>query len=431
MSGERRDQVTVADRGTHASYLMPHASPGAPRQVDEAMRLFLAVVVLFSAFRYLHLLAKLLVEAPFIDFAHYYTYALIGRLGLDPFDPQAVVRVDALLKIRRAGSAANYPPLFYLLMQPWVLLPFRRAALAWLVASQAWLFGAVGIWLRRCVSASPLRVAALLFMVLNYQPVIESLALGQANLLLLFLVTLAWWGLRAGYPWVVAGAVAVTPFIKLQYGLLLPLLFWMGQRRAGVRALLLAGIGLGAGLAILGRGHHRHYLAYLLAPPEYLYTWTANLSTLATLHRVLGAWGGGRALATALTLALNIILVVLFARAIRRPVAPGSPATDWAWALGITAIPLLSPLMEEHHLVVLLLPVALLLLGDGATPPRPWDQILLVGGVLLLGSRYSLEQFPAFHRGVLSLLATGKLLGVAALAWALVRRLRPAEGNAQ
>jgi hypothetical protein len=34
-----------------------------------------------------------------------------------------------------------------------------------------------------------------------------------------------------------------------------------------------------------------------------------------------------------------------------------------------------------------------------------------------------LEQFPAFHQGALSLLATGKLLGIAGLAWVLVARL--------
>jgi hypothetical protein len=47
----------------------------------------------------------LLWEAPFIDFAHYYTYASIVRLGQNPFDPQAVTQLDALLAIRRAGAA--------------------------------------------------------------------------------------------------------------------------------------------------------------------------------------------------------------------------------------------------------------------------------------------------------------------------------------
>ncbi|MGH7378503.1 MAG: hypothetical protein ACREKK_13945, partial [Candidatus Methylomirabilales bacterium] len=107
---------------------------------------------------------------------------------------------------------------------------------------------------------------------------------------------------------------------------------------------------------------------------------------------------------------------------------PDSATADWAWGLGLTAVPLLSPVTEEHHLVVLLLPLMLLLLAEPWGRMGPRDQILLVGSALLLGSRYSLEQFPAFHQGALSLLATGKILGVAGLAWALVRRLRAGDG---
>lgn len=418
MRTERKEALWPAALSPQSSVVGPEG------RRDDALRVLLALVILLGLVRYLHLLAKLLLEAPFIDFAHYYAYTLLVRMGLDPFDPQAVARVDELLHIRRAGSAANYPPLFYLLMQPWVLLPFRPAALTWFLAGQASLAGALWIWLRRFRDASLIRAAAVLFMVLNFQPMIESVALGQANLLLLFLVTLAWWGLRAGHPWVVAGAVAAAPFAKPQYGLLLALLFWIGQWRAAWRALLLAGLGLGAGVAILGLAHHRHYLAYLLSPPEYLYGWTANLSLLGTLRRLLGASGGGAALAKGLTLAGDLGMVVLFARAIRRPVLPDSAQADWAWALGVTAVPLLSPLMEEHHLVVLLLPLAMLLLAEPPAPMRTADTVLLVGSILLLASRYSLEQFPAFHQGPLSLLATGKLLGVAGLAWALLRRLR-------
>ena len=399
------------------------------REAPQAVSLLLTLVVVFSLFRYVHDLAKLLLEAPFIDFAHYYTYATVVRRGLDPFDPQAVASVDDLLRIRRAGAAANYPPLFYLLMQPWTLLPFRPAAVTWLLASQALLVAALGFCRRSFASASPVRVVAALFVVLNYQPLIENLALGQANLLLLFLVTLAWWGLRDGHAWIPAGAVAITPFVKVQYGLLLPLLFWMGERRAAARALLLIGLGVGAGLLILGPAHHQNYLHYLLSPPEYLSKWTANLSPLATLHRLFGASGGGHLLAAALTLALDAVLLVVFARAIPRPTPAGSPTMDWAWGLGLTAIPLLSPLTEEHHLVVLLLPLTLLLLAEHETSLPRIDQALLLGGILLLASRYSFERFPAFHQGPLTLLATGKILGVAALAWTLVRRLQLARGG--
>jgi hypothetical protein len=385
---------------------------------------FLVLVVLFSLLRYLYTLAGLLWEAPFIDFAHYYTYASGVRLGHNPFDPQAVAQVDALLGIRRADAAANYPPLFYVLMQPWTFLAFRPAAVIWLVLSQVCVFGALALGLRRVTPLPPVGLAATLFVAFNYQPLIENLALGQMNPLLLLLVALAWWGARAGRPWLAAASVALCPFVKVQYVLLLPALWWMGQRRILGRALLLAAAGLALGVALLGPAHHAEYLRYLLDAPDALRTWTANLSPSGTFHRLLDLRGGARFLVHGLTLALDAFFLVVFARAIPRGVSVASPAFDWAWALAVTAVPLLSPLTEEHHLVILLFPLTLTLLARGDADLFSRESLLLLGSVVLLASRYSLERFPAFHQGVPSLLATGKLVGTLCLAWLLTRLLR-------
>jgi hypothetical protein len=84
----------------------------------------------------------------------------------------------------------------------------------------------------------------------------------------------------------------------------------------------------------------------------------------------------------------------------------------------------ISPLTEEHHLVVLLFPLALLLLKEPQGHWEPLDWGLLIGSVLLLGSLYSLEQFPVFHQGLWSIGMMGKLLGVGCLGWALQRRIQ-------
>jgi hypothetical protein len=390
------------------------------------LTLFLALVILFSLFRYLYTLAVLLWEAPFIDFAHYYTYASVVRLGHSPFDPQAVAQVDALLGIRRAGAGANYPPLFYVLMLPWTLMAFRTAAVAWLFLSQACVFGALALCLRRFELPSTLGVAATLFVAFNYQPLVENLALGQINPLLFLLVTLAWWGARAGWPWVAAVSVALCPFVKVQYALLLPALWWMGQRRILGRALLLIAAGLVFGLVALGPAHHAEYLRYLVASADSLRAWTANLSPGGTFHRLLSPHGDARLLADGLTVAADALLVVLFARAIPRGAPPALPAFDWAWGLAVTAIPLLSPLTEEHHLVVLLFPLTLVLMAKGETRFPSTENVLLLASILLLGSRYSVERFPFFHQGVPALFATGKLLGTICLAWLLTRLARHA-----
>ena len=411
----------MADGGRRKG--VPSSEKGGQVETD-AVRFLLLLVVLFSAVRYLHDLVKFLVESPFIDFAHYYTYATVVAMGLDPFDPQAVTRVDELLHMRRAGSAANYPPLFYLFMLPWALLPFRPAAVAWFLAGQACLLGFFLLCLRASAPVSPVRAATVLFVILNFQPLLESVALGQTNLLLLLLVTLAWWGLRAGYPWVTAGTVAVAFHIKVQYGLFLPLLWWMGRRTESLRAALLAGLGVGVSLIVLGPAHHREYLRYVAAMPDYLLTWTANLSPRATFHRLFDSAGLSPVVADSLWLVLAVGILIWCMRTIPNPLPPSSTAVDWAWGLGLCAMLLLAPLTEEHHLVVLLLPLTLLVLDRTDQPLRPREMAVLVTSILLLGSRYSLERFPAFQQGILSLLTMGKLLGVIGLMWVLVGRLR-------
>lgn len=399
--------------------------PEPPRSTGSgALSLFLVLVVLFSLFRYLHGLAKLLLESSFIDFGHYYTFAMVVAHGLDPFNAGDVARVDDLLRIRRAMSPPDYPPLFYLLMRPWLLLPFRASAVAWIAVSQACLFGALLLCVRRFPSAGPVNVAATLFVMLNYQPLTEGLALGQSDVMLLFLLTLAWWAFRQRCDWVTASVVALTAHVKVQYALLIPLLWWSGQRRACALALLLAAVGFGASILMLGLSYPVEYIRFLLSFPDGFFYWTANLSVRATLHRLLGLSPEGWALATGLTLAVDAALVAALGWIIPRQTSPDSPAADWVWCLGLTAIPLLSPLMEEHHLVILLLPLTLLLLSETDGSVFEWERAVLVASIVLLASRYSLTRFPEVHQGTLSLLVTGKLLGAAGLAWVLAQRLR-------
>jgi len=100
---------------------------------------------------------------------------------------------------------------------------------------------------------------------------------------------------------------------------------------------------------------------------------------------------------------------------------PGTPAFDWAFGLGLTTAVLVSPLTEEQHFVILLLPLVLLVMDAGT---RSRDRVVLIASAVLiaLGTRSS-GCLPV-HAGLLSLLMTGKLAGVALLAWLLARRLR-------
>lgn len=391
----------------------------------QGLRLLLLVVVLFSLIRYLHDLVKVLALSPFIDFAHYYTRAIVVAEGYSPLDPDAIRQVDARMGLHSAGVSAMYSPWFYSVMGVWTHFPFRQAAMIWVSVNQACLWSAWLLCLRRIETATPVGIAAALFVLLNYQPLLEDLALGQSNVVLLFCVTVAWWGLRTNNAWVTAGAVVVALYIKTQYGLLLPLLWWIGYRQVFWKAVFLAAMVLGMGLLILGAPLHITWLHSLGTIPDFYNSWSLNFSVKATLFRFFGDYVADyRAFVEVLSLAISAGILLLCIRAIPRPLPPGPAAVDWAWGLGLVAIPLLSPLVEEHHLTVLLLPLSLLLLSSSERQMRPREWAIFVGSILLLGSRYSLEQYPAFHQGILSLLMTGKLLGVIALAWILVNCLR-------
>ena len=383
------------------------------------VRLLAALAVAFGLARYLHGLLKMVVESEFIDFAHYYTYAVVAAKGLDAFDPAAVAEVDRLLGLRRAAAPGTYPPLFYLLMGPWTLLPFRPAAIVWLLLGQACLAGTLGLVLHRHRDASWTAIATALFVAVAYQPLLENVFLGQANVVLLFLVALAWWGLRTQHPWVTAAAVAASLHVKPPYALLVGVLWWTGHARVARRAALLALLGLCAGVLALGPAPHVTYLEFLLGLRASLYSWTSNLSPWATLHRVFPD-----SLANGLTLVVNLTVVLGLAWALPRGVEGDSRTMDRAWGLGVVALLLLSPMLEEHYLVLLLLPVSLIVLSASDDSLGTGDRVLLVASLVLLATPYSLMRFAAFRSGPLALVTSGKLAGVLGLAWLLVRLLR-------
>jgi hypothetical protein len=59
---------------------------------------------------------------------------------------------------------------------------------------------------------------------------------------------------------------------------------------------------------------------------------------------------------------------------------------------------------------------------------RMKDRAIILVSIVVQASAYSLDRFPLFHRGLPSLLASGKLLSLGTLTWALLRRLRVQQG---
>jgi hypothetical protein len=382
------------------------------------------LAVIFGLARYAHDMLKFLLQSSFIDFAHYYTFTTIVSQGLDAYDPQIVQRMDAVLQLHRAGGGADYPPLFYVLMTPWTWLPFRAASVAWFLAGQVCLAAAIALCASKTTVVTPVRFALVALLALNFQPVLETVVLGQSNGILFLLLAAAWLGLRNDRPWLVAASLSLAVHIKIQYILLVALLGWMGASRAFVRTLAVYGAGIGAALAVVGPAHYRGYVDLLLESSAVYADWILNLSLRAGLYRLLDVSGALDLVADGLWMAAGAVTLVLLARALGRTDRLAGERLDWAWGAGIAAVMLLSPMTEEHHLVVLLLPLTHLLLSSHLPPVRAFRGMLLAASIVLLGARYSLNQFPVFHHGLYSLAMMGKTAGIVGVLAVLLLQLR-------
>ncbi len=390
----------------------------------------LALVVALAAFRYGHDVVKLAVEAPFIDFGTFYTYTSALLVRADPFDPPQLARIGALLTVRHSGTPPTFTPPGYLLFVPFTAMPYRGASLTWLALGQGFLLVALLVW-RRCVVPAWVFAFAGVFVMLTYQPIFEDIALGNVNLILLLLVTLGVVG-HAGGKSVVAAALPLSWAVHLKphYVLLIPFLYWVGSPLAAALTLVLAGTWFGLAVVVFGYGWIGGYVQFLSGSWRWVHSWAKNISPHAILHRLFRSDGPSVPIEV---LALAVVLVIIFGvmRVTRGAAEQGKEAMLAAWAVGLAALPLVSPLMEEHHLVVLLIP--LLFVIARADRLRTWSEmVFVIAAAVLLGSRYSIEAFPKFSGGLLSLAYGGKALGAAALAIVagrLAHRIPGGEGS--
>src|SRR5207244_12892548 len=116
--------------------------------------------------------------------------------------------------------------------------------------------------------------------------------------------------------WATTVALAVAFHLKVQYGLLLLVLWWMGRRTESLGAAVLAGLGVGVSLIVLGAAHYQEYLRYVAAMPGYLLTWTANLSPRATFHRLFDASSLSPVVAASLWLVVGVGILIWCMRSI-------------------------------------------------------------------------------------------------------------------
>ena len=366
----------------------------------------------------------------FIDFAPYYKGAAALARGLDPYALAVTDRLGEELGVTEGkGMRYLYPPFFGLVAAPLALLPYPLAKAAWHGLGLASLAGAV-LLLPGALLAAPAawERGLVLFLAASFLPVVETLRLGQVNLLLLLLLVLALRESVRGRDGRAGLAVGLAAAIKVTPALLLPL-FLLRRRWKG----LAIGVGAAAGLTLLG---------FLLAPagswgsfarsvlPWYAngHSWAANQSPQGFLLRLLAGSSSPiapdpseTATRTAAVLARILaagFLAATFLALARRRSAP----LPEQFGLLLATLPLVTAIAWVHHLALLLPAFAAVFLGprrNGERSRRETSCAILAFALVALPLGYD---HPRMLRPALLPLVSSKLLGSLLLWGILLRR---------
>jgi hypothetical protein len=238
----------------------------------------------------------------------------------------------------RVGNPALYPPLLMLLVAPFTVLPWWLGVTLWIVALSA-SFG-LALW---ALGVRDLRCYALAFV---SAPVFGDLLTGNATLLLVPLVALAWrWRDRWLHCGVAAGLAISSKFIVW------PLLFWLlGTRRyrAAGAALAATTIALVLPWALIGFDGMTAYPDLLRVASEIYGLHSYSVSTMAS------ALGLGTDLSLRLAFAVGLGIAVLAFAVGRRGLDEASVS------LAVLASILGSPIVWEYNYALLFVPIAIL-----------------------------------------------------------------------
>jgi glycosyl transferase family 87 len=292
------------------------------------------------------------------DFQDYLLAAHQLATGGDPYASFVSTRVTNDWSL---SSGYIYPPAFAVTLIPLTWVSNDLAVRIWLILIQSAVLASLVIIYR--VVGRPRRgeLLCLVAVLTTFFPLLSSNLTGTMNAILLLLLTGAWaaWQRQRD---VAAGAmVGVAAVFKLFPIALLPYLAWRRHWRllAALGATLVGGLLLG--LAVTSLAHNIYYfhdiLPHLAAGTGYRENQSLTGVTARLCNSSLADNGGsagwcGRLLDWPLVLALLAIVVMATSRASR---------SGLEFALAVTSLPLVSSVTWSFHLVILILPIALLI----------------------------------------------------------------------
>jgi hypothetical protein len=370
---------------------------------------------------------QMVLEPNLLDFAYYYIWGElvdkgINYLRLVDLAPNAFEFLNSstripipLLEHRLIATFvphgfALYSPSFLSFMSLFSRMDFAVAATLWTLMNYTALIASILVLAKVLdIKIDPVTALALSAMVFFFQPLVECIAIGQANLLILFFLSGGLWAISREKPFLTGFLIACALHIKPQYGIVCLLLLVKRRYRpllsTGASYCLIAV----STLAFVGLQFQLDYFSALLGMGHYaskILMWPSNLSLLSALARLLEADHivAAKVVHGIMALAVTTYLLTLLWRPYRHSLFA------FEFSSGILMTLLFLPVTEEHYFVLLYLPVFVIYRHLGSLSWR-W-QSAFITAFLLLALRYSIGRFEFFHSGFSSLAANGKLYGL-------------------
>lgn len=273
-------------------------------------------------------------------------------------------------RVERDPSLVAYnahPPASILLAIPFANLPYRQAHLAWNLTML--LLFAIAIVLIVHGLRLPFRLWTMLpglVLVLYCFPLDHTIAQGQLNVVLLFLMTLSWSFDRNDYPWLAGTSLGLAAGFKL-FPAYLFLYFLM---RANWKALASGGASFlminALALLLFGQSAFNDYIRLVLPSFDHFRSSWPNLSLTGFWLRLLSPIEGERVMPLVHAPMVAKTAVYLSAAMVTALAALGCSRSrrlgnrDSAFALCLVGMLLVSPITWNHYFLFLCLPFALL-----------------------------------------------------------------------
>ncbi len=333
------------------------------------------------------------------------------------------------------GHVFKVPPFYGMFFVPLVrAFDGQSVLLAHRVMNVVLIIATALLWLRMWrLPLISLSTAAVLI-VFNFRPLADTIAFGQIDLVLLFVLTMALWALREERDGLAGALVALGALFKL-YPVVLLAFFVLKRRWAGLWGFALGMLLFnGIAVAVMGWEVHRVYLFDVLPKIGGTTSWIENQTLSGFIARLAASPMSAtifqdqtlRLLGTALSASVALVVCALALI----PADRRSPAFALQYGLFLLLMVLCVPAAWMHYETLLVIPFAALLL-------HLWGQQAPLGYLLVLGLSFALiaygNQWSFFNgtvTGVLSLLGISyKLYGMLLLGFlsgaALLAARRP------